>query len=111
VALVGWVDPDDPRLIELWPDAAQLTVDTLTLLLTSAYEQVLAYAPVIPAGDPVPERYGHAQILHASEVFAASRRTGDVVGFEDTGLAIRVRPLTATVKALLRPRRGVPVLG
>lgn len=94
---------------DLWADAP-LDDDTLDLLLDGAYEQCAAYAPV--SVDPVPFRFTQAVALQAQDVWNAfQRNTGDVVGFADSGLAVRVRPLSSSVRALLRPRRGVPMVG
>jgi hypothetical protein len=109
VALVGWVDTDSEQLAELWPDSGQLGDATLAQLLTAAYDQCLAYAPTLPDTDPIPDGWVTAQILQADELWSASRREGDVIGFTET-TAIRVRPLGNTVKSLLRPRSAVPRL-
>jgi hypothetical protein len=50
-----------------------------------------------------------ANVYEARELWAASRRDGDVIGFDT--YAVRVRPLSATVQSLLRPSRGVPMSG
>lgn len=108
--VIGWVDTDSPELGELWSESEQLGEETLAQLLGAAYEQCFAYAPELATGDPAPDRYATAQIYQASEIWAAARRQGDVIGFTDQ-IAVRVRPLGATVKALLRPPSGVPRIG
>ncbi len=107
--VVGWVDID--TIAGLWPDSVTLTVEDVTALLQAAYEQAVEYAPALPAGDPVPERYRQAQNAQARDLYSASRSgDGEVIGF--TGdYAIRVRPLSTQVKALLRPRPAVPRVG
>lgn len=111
--LIGWVDTDDDAdkalLSELWADSEQLSETSLARLLGAAYDQCREYAPTLPDGDPIPEGWPLAQIYQADELWAASRREGDVIGFSDTTV-IRVRPLGNTVKALLRPRPAVPRL-
>jgi hypothetical protein len=58
----------------------------------------------------VPSRYVLATVYEAPEIWAASQRgEQDVIGVGD--YAIRARPLTAAVKQLLPPARGVPVVG
>lgn len=103
-----WATREDAR--ELWPDAP---VDDALLddMLGSAHEIVAAYAPALAVGDPVPYRYVQAEVLQAIEHFQATQRNGDVLGFGDSGYAVRVRPLTASVKNLLRPRRARARLG
>lgn len=108
--VIGWVVTDSPQLGELWPESGELLPETLEQLLGAAYEQCSEYAPALAAGDPVPDRYPTAQIYQASEIWAAARREGDVIGLSDQ-VAIRVRPLGATVKSLLRPPSGVPRIG
>jgi len=110
--LIGWIDTDTDaeQLAELWPDGGQLSPETYAQILTAAYEGCLAYAPSLDDAATVPEGWRTAQIMQASELWAATRRDGDVIGFSDT-VAIRVRPLGATVKALIRPRSAVPRVG
>lgn len=107
--LIGWVDTDSPDLLELWPESANIDQQTRDRLLRAAHEQCSAYAPVLPVGAPIPDRWPFAQILQAGEIYSAASRDGDVIGFSDQ-VAIRVRPLGNDVRALLRPRRGVPGL-
>lgn len=98
-----WADLPDARAV--WPDAAALEDAVLVRLLTAAHEQVLAYAPALADPEVVPSRYVEAEVLQARELWAASKRDGDVLGFES--FAVRVRPLSGTVRSLLRPPRGV----
>lgn len=106
--MANWATAEDAR--DLWPDAP---VDDALLdaMLTSAHEVVVAYAPVLAPTDPVPYRYVQAEVLQAIEHYQATQRNGDVLGYGDSGYAIRVRPMTATVKGLLRPRSARPRLG
>jgi len=112
VPLIGWIDTDADaaQLADLWPDGSQLDELTYVQVLQAAYDACAAYAPSLPVDATVPEGWRVAQIYQASEVWNAARRDGDVIGFSDT-VAIRVRPLGATVKALLRPRSAVPRIG
>jgi hypothetical protein len=110
--LIGWIDTevDVEQLAELWPDGSQLGEATYAQVLTAAYEGCLAYAPTLDAAATVPEGWRTAQIMQASELWAATRRDGDVIGFTET-VALRARPLGSTVKALLRPPHAVPRTG
>ena len=101
---MAWADLADARAH--WPDAPADDT-TLQRLLDVATDVLGAYAP--PPGDPVPTRYALACVLQARELWGAARREGDVLGFDT--YAVRVRPLTGTVRALLRPTRGVPTVG
>lgn len=80
---------------------------TLTVYLNAAYDALAAYgytgaAPV----SPFAERFVLANIFHAREIYRAAVTDGssDVIGVGD--FVIRARPLTAAVKALLRPPTG-----
>lgn len=109
---MAWVTKEQAR--EQWPDAASIPDDALETLLEVATVQAMAYAPALlvpldPEQLVIPVNYEQAVILQAREVYAAGQRDGDVIGLGD--YAIRARPLTATVKGLLRPQHGVPVVG
>jgi hypothetical protein len=106
--MTNWATRDDAR--DIWPDAP-VDDNLLDAMLTSAHEVVEAYAPVLGVADPVPYRYVQAEVLQAIEHYQASQRNGDVLGFGDSGFAIRVRPLSTSVKSLLRPRRVRPAIG
>lgn len=108
---------DDARA--RWADARDLSDPVLTDLLGEAWavcedflpvEQVTAYdeSPgTFPGG--VLLRWRSANVLHARDVWRAGQRDGDAVAFD--AYAMRVRPLSDTVKSLLRPRRGRPQVG
>lgn len=104
---MAWATVEDVRA--RWADAP-LDDDLLNAMLEAAHEQVVAYAPSLPDGDPVPARYVEAEVLQLRELWQAQQRDGDVIGFGEAGYAVRVRPLGQSVRALLRPRRGVPVI-
>lgn len=103
--MATWVSLDDLR--DAWDDAPT-DDDRLTSMLDAAQIQCEAYAPVLPDLAPVPANYREGLILQVRSVWEAGQRNGDVIGFND-GYAVRVRPLGVDVKALLRPRRAVPV--
>lgn len=103
---MAWATP--AQAIAHWPDAASIDNDVLLTLLDVATEQCKAYAPDV--AQPYPTGYMLATVYQARECYAAaSRDSGDLIGIGD--YAIRARPLTAAVKALLRPQRGVPAVG
>lgn len=105
---MAWADATKAR--QFWADAASISDASLAVLLEAATEQCAAYAPVLADGDPLPDRYVLACVYQAREIHAASQRgEQDVIGVGD--YAIRARPLTAAVKQLLRPQRGLPVVG
>lgn len=101
---MAWATRDEARAH--WADAKSIPDATLDVLLDVATEQCEAYAPT---ASPVPSRYMLATVYQARENYAAGQRDGDVIGFGD--FAIRSKPLTASVKSLLRPQSGVPAVG
>lgn len=102
-----WATLEEVRL--RWADAP---LDDVLLgeMMQAAHEQLLVYAPALPEGAEVPQRYVEAEALQTRALGQAQDRDGDVIGFGD-GFAVRVRPLGAEVRALLRPRHGTPVIG
>lgn len=102
---MSWATVDYAR--DLWADAPMDDV-LVQAMLDSAHEVCSIYAKAVTT---VPERYKQAEVLQAIEHYQASQRNGDALGFGDSGYVIRVRPMSATVKALLRPRRGRPAMG
>lgn len=84
-----------------WPSAKNLPDALLDQLLAAADEAVRAFAPVLPDADLVPNGYVLATVYQAKEIRDAGQRDGDTIGAGD--FVIRARPLTSTVKQLLRP--------
>lgn len=96
----------------LWPDSDTIPEATLAALLNAAWEGCAAYLPaeqLDPFPALVPYRWTQANVLHARDTWTAYRHDGGVIGFD--AYAVRVRPLSDTVKALLRPPRGKPLVG
>lgn len=112
---MAYVDLDQVRA--RWQDAPMDDV-LLQSMVDAAHAQVVAYAPALPlvVGPDgavtvnIPANYVEAEVLQVRALGQSQERDGDVIGFGD-GYAVRVRPLGADVKALLRPRRGRPVVG
>lgn len=106
----AWASAEEARAI--WPDAPTGGPDEdalLERLLDTAQEVCEAYAPDLATGAPVPARYREAVIQQARAVWSNMERDGDVIGFGDD-YAVRVRPLEPSVKLLLRPQTGKPVI-
>lgn len=112
----AWCDVAGAR--SLWPDAVALSDDTLSELLDAAYLVCKRFAAPSIAEDPAPPDVVDAGVVgvrrlanayEARELWQASRRDGDVIGFDT--YAVRVRPLSATVQSLLRPSRGGVMTG
>lgn len=99
---MAWASTEQARVH--WKAGVAVNDDTLAVLLTAAEEQCAAYAPALAAGDAVPIRYQLAVIYQARELYNASQRdNADAIGVGD--FVIRARPLTSTIKQLLRPQR------
>ena len=112
MAVIGWVDTDDPSIGSEWRDAPSDEA-VLTRYLKSAFEQCVeflpqrrddagALVPVIP--DPVPERFRLAQIMQARALFN-SVISGPSDNLGPDGLTVTVFPMDWSVKNLLRPKR------
>lgn len=115
---MGWLTRDEARWPPYWPgdrgggsdDDPGEDIDSygLEALLTSAREQCEAYAPALPEGAEVPERYRLAQSLQARALFRAGLTSGQSIGAD--GLVIPVFAMDWHVKALLRPPSGRPII-
>lgn len=101
-------EPGDPGP---WTEAANVGDTFVAQLLSAAERTVAAYAPKLAEGEPVPDAYTLAVVIQARDTWQATRRVGDAVAVGDGGYAIRVRPLSDTVKQLVRPPEGVPGFG
>jgi hypothetical protein len=105
----GWASLEAAR--EQWADAATMDDDELTQYLAAAYDQCAAYAPALAAGvNVVPASWVQAQITQARAIWR-SIEAGDNNGLGPTDLTVTVFPMDWTVKKLLRPNRGKPVVG
>lgn len=125
--------PDEvERLLAAWPEAPVENLEVLGMILGTARDQVLAYAPAsfpilqaggyltapsavidtgsgyisYPAVDP-PERYVLAQLRQAQSIWDAGRvNTNGDIG--DGGFVFTPRPMDKTIKAIIRPADGKP---
>lgn len=95
-----------------WADAQSLPDDVLAELLTAATAQCATYAPPLAETDPVPVWWSLAVVYQARELQAAATRgESDLIGVGGDGYALRSRPLTGAVKALLRPQNNLGAIG
>lgn len=94
---------------EEWPDAEHIGDGTLWQMLEVARGDVLEFAPVLAVDAPVPDRYRLAQRVHTRNIWNATRVSPDG-GMGEGDFVLRPYPLDWHVKALLRPKRGVPVV-
>lgn len=93
-----------------WIDAPQDWGNTLETLLDAARVQCEAFAPALVDGADVPVNYRLAQLMQARALWQSTKANpqGEL---GEGGFAVQVFPMDWTVRALLRPRRGVPVVG
>jgi hypothetical protein len=93
-----------------WPDAEAIGDATLWEMLEVVKEQVLTFAPALAEGTPVPANYRLGQRVQVRNLWNATKVAPDgTVGSDD--FVIRPFPLDWHVKAILRPKRGIPVIG
>ncbi len=105
----GWASLEDARA--QWEDAVTMDDAELLSYLQSAYEQCVEFAPALAADVvDIPRRYVQAQVMQARAIWR-SLSAGDDNGIGPDGLTVTVFPMDWTVKALLRPKRGRPVVG
>lgn len=127
MAWSGWLTAAEAIEAPYWP-TCDLEPLELAALLTSARDQCEAYAPAVayaadvsgadvhssdlddvPINATVPESWRLAQALHARALYRSGiAGSGDQIGGD--GLTVTVFPMDWTVKNLLRPRAGRPVV-
>ena len=91
-----------------WDDAP-LEDDALSELVQAAWIQCWTYAPTLPEGTDAPDSYRLAVKMQARALWRSTvSNGGNTLGGSEFG--VTVFPLDWTVKALLRPKRGKPVL-
>lgn len=102
----GWHTLESAR--EQWTDAPYVD-STLSDLLETARIQCEAFAPAV-TGPVAPVNYRQAQLLQVRNLWQATTKNvgGDI---DAGGFSMPVYPLDWIVKGLLRPKRGVPIVG
>ena len=102
------------RLLAAWPDAPFQNEETCGMLLATARDQVIAFAPAPPApvdpddapADP-PDRYVYAQLQQAINLWNAGRvSSGGEIGVDS--FSFTPRPMDKTIKSIIRPIDGKP---
>lgn len=110
-------DEDDTeaqeRLLLAWPDAPLANLEVCQMILETAREQVIAYAPTpapVEEGEPIPDppvRLVYAQLQQARNLWEAGRVASDgTIGVE--GYSFTPRPLDKTIRSIIRPVQGRP---
>lgn len=112
-----WYSVDTPEAVERFTDAwggiDAPTDETGAMLLEIAKGDVLAYAPEadVELGEDwelnPPSRFVFAQLQQAKNPWNAGRAQDDSTAGTE-GYSFVPRPLDKTIKALIRPKEGVP---
>lgn len=77
------------------------------MILATAKEQVLAFAPALVVDAAVPDRLVYAQLQQAKNLWNAGRvSSGGEVGMDQ--YSYTPRPLDKTIKSIIRPAHGGP---
>lgn len=93
-----------------WPSAPGFDA-WLHVLLETAKQQVLDYAPALAAGQHPPANYQHAQLLQARNSWNAAMVDPSTGGLGEDSFIITPHPLDWHIKQVLRPKRAVPTIG
>lgn len=95
-------------VVDDWPDAISIDEAKLDMFCEAAKIQVMTFAKGLAAGVPIPATYRLAHLMQIRNLWNATKvgPDGDMGGDD---FVIRPFPLDWQVKALLRPRQGVPV--
>jgi hypothetical protein len=104
---------DSDSIVKEWPEAASIDSAQLQDLLDIAAEQCMVYAPLatgVTEAD-VPDRYRLAQKLHAQALWRMGESSGDDGGDGLPDYRVTVYPMDTKIRRILRPLRGLPVLG
>lgn len=106
-------DPDAGDLTDIepyWPNVHEVPLEALGPLLEAAARQCEEFAPALPEPPAeLPAGYLTAQGMQARALW----RSGTVGSNDQFGggeYTVTVFPMDWTVKALLRPKRGRPVI-
>lgn len=101
------------RLLAAWRDAPIENLEVCGMLLEVAREQVIAYAPALPApveGEPAPDypdRYAYAQLQQAKNLLTAGTVSSGGE-FGEGEFSYQPRPLDKTIRGIIRPVDGKP---
>ena len=103
----GWHTLDSIRAE--WPDAEFIADPLLWKVLEVSKLECLAYAPALVVDAPIPLNYLDAQGVQARNRWNARKVAPDGTTGEGD-FVIRPFPLDWHVKAILRPKQGLPVI-
>lgn len=93
-----------------WTTGGPKADEVLAEFLANAKTAVLAFAPTLADGDPVPAGWRSAQLLQARNTWNALK-TDPSDSSSDPQAPIKPYPMDRYVKSLIRPAKGVPSFG
>lgn len=102
------------RVSAAWPDAPLSNLETCSMILATAREQIEQYAPApapLGEGEDVPDpphRYVLAQLQQAKNLWNAGRVTSSEGDMGAEGYTFTPRPLDKTIRQMIRPIHGGP---
>lgn len=117
--MATWHTPASLRAVDgngvpVWADAEQIDDTSLAELCSVAQMQVIAYAPALPADQPantIPDNWRLGHRMQIQNLFAAAVvDNGGSIG-DGEAFVVKPHPLDWHVKSVLRPKRGVPIVG
>src|SRR5699024_11069191 len=108
-----WYSVDDvdaqTRLTGAWADAPMHNLEVVGFIMSTAKQQVLAYAPAPGEDDDLetdpPDRYVYAQLQQAVNLWNAGRVSSDG-DLGDGTFTFTPRPLDKTIRSIIRPIDG-----
>lgn len=124
--MAEWFSTDDDeaiqRIVAAWDTAPEDQDEVLGMLIDIARQQVIAYAdpfdvylldeddePTSELKVDVSARLPYAQLKQAENLWNAGRASGDgEIG--DGSFSFTPRPLDKTIRGIIRPKSGVPVV-
>lgn len=93
----------DPTFVEqVWPDSVNLPAEVFDVLMNTANSICVAYAPVLPDGEAVPESWKLAEIFQARHTWG-QMSGGNREEIGPDGMSLPVYPLVFVAQNLLRP--------
>ena len=105
--VTGWQSLGSAR--QQWADAP-FDDALLYELLDIAGGQVVAFAPALALDARIPTDYKRAQLMQSRNLWNATKDNGNQEMGAD-GFTIPIKPLDWHIRQLLRPKRGIPVVG
>lgn len=94
---------DSALAYTIWPESADMDVNTFTALMEASNELCAAYAPTLPVAAPIPTSWLLAEIFQARHIWSQIHG-GNQSELGPDGYNIPVYPLVFAARDLLRPK-------